>query len=456
MTGEQAVHNRRSATSRRVALLVLTSALTGLVPFALARGECLSLASADLATAAGATSSAYLARADDVAVRSHDLALATGGISAAIGLRPSLGVGDTLDPEEGLDALDLIGYQFDASVGYRYDEVAIVRARAALLTAESRLEAQGVADVLEALLTLSRLRVAERALEAAAADLTEAAAALDRAEQTAAERAADPDFAPLVPTEEVDTGPAPFLREARLQLRRAELSLQDAEAAVAALGVVLSSLGVAAPTDPAADCGVAPLAEPDRAGATDRARSALEEALALARAQLDRALWGPVRDVRLQAQFQEGGARATASLGVATGRPEADLALRWRPTGKDGWSVRLSANLRLDDGTLAAIERAERAVLAAEADLIGYGPVRTERLNASRRAVERAWAEIEVLEEALQLAVLKRDDPAEARNLPRNVQAVARALDARERGLQAYYRAYAANLTTEGSRWPGP
>lgn len=433
----------------------LACALLALSPHAAAAPECAPGPAGDLAGAAPARSAAYRTRAEDLAFRHGELDLAEAGLGASIGLRPSLGVGDDLDLEQELDALDLVGYQLDATIGYRYDEVAIVKARVAVLAAEARLEAQGVADVLEAMLGFSRLRVAERALEVALVDLDVAAAALERAEQTAAERAADPEHAPLPGRPAAArTGPPPFLREARLQLRRAELGAQDARASVDALSAALAALGVGVPTAQGGACGAAPLAPPAPASGNDRARAALVEGLALARAQLARAGWGPVRDLRLQAQYQEGGGRATLGVGVAAGRPEADLALRLRPTGKDGWSVRLSANLRLDESTLSAISRAERAVAAAEAELAAHDLARDGAVEASWRAVERAWEEVEVLDEALALAVLRRDEPSEARNLPRNSQAVARARDARERGLQAYYRAYAAHLTLLGAGWP--
>jgi hypothetical protein len=92
-------------------------------------------------------------------------------------------------------------------------------------------------------------------------------------------------------------------------------------------------------------------------------------------------------------------------------------------------------------------------VAAAQAELDAFEAGRPARLGASASALERAWLEVELLDEAVQLALLRRDDPGEARNLPRNELALVRALDARERGLQAYYRAYGAHLGTLGAAW---
>ena len=161
-----------------------------------------------------------------------------------------------------------------------------------------------------------------------------------------------------------------------------------------------------------------------------------------------------MRDLRLEAHYQEGGGRATASVGLAAGRPDANLALRWRPSGKDAWRVQLSANVRLDESLGAALVRAEANAVAARAELAAFDVAQLATETTTRTGLERATVELELLDEALQLAVIRRDDPTEARNLTRNSQAVTRALDARERGIQAYFRAYAAHLSARDARWP--
>ena len=398
---------------------------------ALASATCSQRLHRDLAAATAARSASTWAREDAVAQRHTELALARQGVTASIGARPTVGVGDDTDPNDELAALDIVGYQFDAAVGYRYDEVAIARARAALVTAETALAAQRRNDVLDALVALSRLRVSERAEAAAAAELEAALADLKRAEGTAGER------------------------EARLQARRAELAVQDAVAATAAQLDALAALGVQAPGGHDEVCALAPLPEAPSAGREDQAgRRALQAALEVAEALHARALWAPVRDLRLEAHYQEGGGRATASVGLAAGRPDANLALRWRPSGKDVWRVQLSANVRLDESLGAAVGRAEANSSAARAELAAFEPAQLARETTARMGLERATIELELLDEALQLAVIKRDDPTESRNLTRHAQAVARALDARERGIQAYYRAYAAHLGARDAQWP--
>lgn len=415
--------------ARRV-LLVLVLALMQAAP-ALASAACSQRLHLDLAAARAAQSASTWAREDAVAQRQTDLALAQQGITASIGARPTVGLGNDTDPSDELSTLDIVGYQFDAAVGYRHDEVAIARARAALVTAEAALAAQRRNDVLDALVALSRLRVSERAEAAAAAELEATLAGLERAEGTADER------------------------QARLQARRAELAVQDAAAATAAQLDALAGLGVQAPDEHDEACALVPLSEAPSADREDHTgRRALQAALEVAEALHARALWAPVRDLRLEAHYQEGGGRATASVGLAAGRPDANLALRWRPSGKDVWRVQLSANVRLDESLGATVVRAEANSSAARAELAAFGAAQLTRETATRIALERAAVELELLDEALQLAVIKRDDPTEARNLVRNTQAVARALDTRERGIQAYYRAYAAHLGARDAQWP--
>ncbi len=438
-------------------LVALTLAL---LASAQAAPACTDRLNGDLEAALVAESSARWLREDEVLRRETDLELARLGVTASIGLRPSAGVGHDLDPEEGVDALDLIGYQVDAALGYRYDDVAIARAHASLVAARGRLVAQRRADVLDALVAISRLRVAERVEAVAEVELALALGGLAQAEATALQRAADPDYGPLPgsPAAE-DPGPPAepvFLREARLQARRAELDLEDAKAGSSAQLAALAALGVTPPGRTEEDCLLAPLELPAHRADELLARMALQAALQLAEAQRSRAMWAPVRDLKLEAHYQEEGARATASAGIANGRPNAGVALRWRPTGKDAWRIQLSANLRLDESMGAAVLEAEAAAFKAREALSAFDTAQVAAIAGARRALARAWAEVEVLDEALQLAIIKRDDPAEARYLPRNVQAVARALDARERGLQGYLKTYAAYLGVFEAQWPAP
>lgn len=421
-------HPLRKPPGVRPALLVF--ALLQAAP-ASAAATCDQRLHLDLAAAAAAQSAGALAREDAVAQRRTELALAQQGVTASIGVRPTVGVGNDTDPADELATLDIVGYQFDAAVGYRHDEAAIARASAALVTAETALAAQRRNDVLDALVALSRLRVAERAEATAAAALESALANLASAAGTADER------------------------EARLQARRAELTLQDAAAATTAQLDVLAALGVQAPGWQDELCVLTPLPEAAAADREDHAaRRTLQAALEVAEALHARALWAPVRDLRLEAHYQEGGGRATASVGLAAGRPDANLALRWRPSGKDAWRVQLSANVRLDESLGAALVRAEANAVAARAELAAFDVAQLATETTTRTGLERATVELELLDEALQLAVIRRDDPTEARNLTRNSQAVTRALDARERGIQAYFRAYAAHLSARDARWP--
>lgn len=470
--------SRWPTTGRRLATAVAALSAATLAAYTAASGTtsvgappvpvCADLVAADLAAAVHAVSTTTYLRETDVLTRSADLAAVRNGVSAGLGLRPSVGLGDGVDLEDEVDPLELIGFQVNAAVGYRYDELAVLRAEAALDTAEGRLAAQRRADVVDALVALSRLRVARRAEAAAESELTLLLASLTTAEATAeataAERTADPDHdsplgTPAQPGAEPELGPL-YLREARLRVRQARLALDDARAAASTLRAVLVELVVDAgdeQADAALGCRLAalPVPAPASAGTRASAGSGLMLALRVAQAQLARARFAPLRDLSLQAYYQEGGNRLTGTVGLDLGRPELELGLRWRPTGKDAWSVRLSADIRLDESMGAAVRQAEAGVAAAQAALDAFEAGRPARLDASASALERAWLEVELLDEAVQLALLRREDPGEARNLSRNDQALARALDARERGLQAYYRAYAAHLATLGVAW-GP
>lgn len=441
----------------------MTLALFALAVSPLAMSQvCPDQVSLDLATAVQARSAATAQRSEDVTRRDLELDRVARGLSASIALRPSIGMGDSLDLGEVMDAGDLLGYQIDASVGYRLDGLAILRAEAAARTAVDRLAAQERADVLDALLASSRARVAARALATAVQEHDAAVAALARAEATAVERAADPEHVPLPGTDAAahfdPSAPPLFLREARLQERRARVAVEDAERAVAAQEEVLSELGLASPAAAPWGCPLAPIgghpgAVERQPGASDATRIALELAVEVARATLERAWLAPVRDIRLAAHYQEGGGRAGGSVGISQGRPDADLSFRWRPSGKDGWRVSLSANLRVDDTVGEAIAKAAAALERAEQELALHDAAYEARSGAAADAVYRAWTDVELADEALAIARSRKDDPSEARNLPRNEQAVGRALDARERALQGYYRAYAAYLATVGGSW---
>lgn len=127
---------------------------------------------ADLELALAAGSPEAIQRRAEVSRREGELRLAELGLSTVLSVTSGVNVGANLLREEAA-AWDTT-LQLDAAVGYRYDEVAVVRARTALTTARKREAEQRRADVLNALIQLSRLRAAQRQWTQAEGSATEA------------------------------------------------------------------------------------------------------------------------------------------------------------------------------------------------------------------------------------------------------------------------------------------
>lgn len=426
-----------------------------------------------------ARSPATLLREADVALRAEGLRLAELGLSSVLTVEPSMGVGrdlvgasTDLDWEPGLDV--------DASLGYRYDQVAQARARAALVQAERRLTAQVRADVLLALLTQSRLRSAERAaagadaawaVAQAATVAAEAALATARAAAAEAREASSQDGPAATPTTALASAQLD-LRAAELEESRARAEAAGRRAEVGEARALLAALGVPAspgdrPADPPGRAATSsclttgapagpdrlPIALPAPPRDASAARAALEAALELARAQRHRAALAPLNDLSLTAQYQEGGARATAELALDGGRPTAEVALRWRDVGRHAWSVGVEASLRLDDTMGAALVAAEAEVAAAEAALATFDAGFSDRVEAARAATHAAWLELTFAAEELAIAEARLNLATTERDATRARTAVERALNAWEREYQAYLRALDAYLTEFDLPW---
>lgn len=425
----------------------------------------------DLALALQATSTELAARRAEVARREGELRLAELGISTVLTMATDLGVGANLAREA--EAAWSTGLQLDASVGYRYDEVAIARARSALTTAQRREADQQRADVLSALVSLSRLRAAERAAEqtdATAAEAESLAASVRRsaaAAQAASGEAGHPEAAAeLAPDlvlniRELDlaaakaraaaTGRSQEASEARAELNR--LGLEPITTATGAAPAQHTGPVACMPGDmvPLSRAEGPTLPTATLQGSVERA--SLQHSVDLAVAQLRRATLAPLRDLSMTAHYQEGGARVLAELELDGGRPAAGVSLRLRESAAHNWGVGLSARIRLDDTMDIALTTAAAQEQAARTALSEFDAVFPTQVLAEVAAVEAAWLQLAFAVEAVSIARERAFLAADERESARAEQVLVRAIDALEREYQSYLRALGRYLAKFDLPW---
>jgi hypothetical protein len=414
---------------------------------------------------------AYRSVASEIAERSlrdaeDDLARTGSGFTAGLAWRPTIGWRGA-----GADPFDLAAgawsSELTASFGWRADAQALVRARLAAHRA--------------AITHVERLNRDLRDALSRHIDLQRAHVALTIAQDAAATRAAT-----LAAAERVDLDAltaAPDAPEPRTLLA----SRLDAERAVAAVERAARDLAAAARR--AADVGFDPrladdrhrerltplplegwrlwLPDADPLASPAVARAALDLAAAEASAQRVR-VGGVLDDLRLEASRVGEDARLRASVRLDGGRPAAALDLSVRPAARPSWTVALSAVLRVDDGFLRDLARAETAVADAAAAWAEAADEAEWLLSQARFTALDAEADVAFAERGLALARLglreaidtwqgpdgagpdRDDDPVAAE---RADAALARAAIALERERDAFYRAWNRYLLEVERYW---
>ncbi|MFA5594518.1 MAG: hypothetical protein WDA15_04455 [Trueperaceae bacterium] len=414
----------------------------------------------DLTLAARAASPELAARSAEVARREGELRLAELGVSSVLTVTTGVDVSQNLlrDDEARWDT----SLQMDAGLGYRYDEVAIVRARTALTTALKREADQRRADVLSALINLSRLRAAERLsaqTDAVAVEAESLAASVRQSAATAQAAWAETGVATdLEANPETDL--ALNIRELDLAAARARATAHGRAEEASAARTELARLGIEPPgpyvfgspltsTGPAA-CLVPAEGPVNRAGGPDlprpnphtaTERHLLEHAADLAAALHRRATFGPLRDFSMTAHYQEGGARVLAELELDGGRPAAGVNLRLREAAAHNWGVGVAATIRLDDSMGAALTSAAEQLETARAALAAFDATLTTRVLTEVTTAETAWLQLAFAAEAVSIAEGRLALATEEREHTRAEQVLSRAIDALEREYQAYLRA---------------
>lgn len=425
----------------------------------------------DLTLALQAASPELAQRSSEVARREGELRLVELGVSTVVSVTTGVDVGANLLREQ--ETAWSGSLQMDAGLGYRYDEVAIIRARTALTTAIKREADQKRADVLSALISLSRLRAAERLAQQSAASAAEAEslAASVRLSTLAAQ----------AHSQEHATGPAPTELAPDLALNVRELDLAAAKARATAAGradevgaalAELARLGLhtggalsAPPTTrlqgpvaclsedlvPLSRAGGPELPAPALHGSSERAL--LQAAVNLTTAQHRRAALEPLRDLSLTAHYQEGGARVLAEVKLDGGRPAAGVNLRVREAAARNWGVGVAATIRLDDTMGAALATAAAQVEAAHAALHDYDAAFPVRVSAGVAGVETTWLQLAFAVEAVSIARGRLALAAEERDVTRAEQVLSRSIEALEREYQAYLRALGRYLNEFDLPW---
>jgi hypothetical protein len=378
---------------------------------------------ADVVAALSARSEAAELRARDLDDRREERDRGRRGIGFAASATPTLGFEQDLADPADPGAWDA-GFLVEATLTYRYDTVAALDAELRVERAAARLRDQRRRDVEVALLTLARLRIAERGLRSARAERD---ALLEEAE---AGTASDPATA--------------------IAVGRADLDVDERTLDVETLRQTLADLGVRTNGDWRAVSFDLP--------AVSAARHPQGRVLALevARAQARRlrASTSVLDDLEMAASYEAAGARARGSVAWDGGRPEAAVALRWRPGDAHGWSVGVSAKLRLDDDTFAVQARAERDLHDAEAALASFVDDYERAVDGSSRRVDMAWRDVTYAEMALSEALRAWHDTTGQGS--RAEQALRRAEDGLDRAWQSYVRAVADHLELLDAPWPTP
>lgn len=399
----------------------------------------------ELALALQVNSIAAQQRSAEVTERRRILDLTRLGLSSAVSVQPSYsGERNLAKPERPTDWG--AGLNLDANIRYRHDAVAELRAEGALHKAEQRYRDQRRADVLTALLSFSQLRVAERAAATAEQNATDAEEAAAQA-QAAASSDASPQAA-------LD------LREAQLTARRARRNAEMSRKEVGGRLNALIDLGVLplatgdSPTAPVCrNPPRLPLEVPLAKLESNDTFIALLLALELAEAQASRAAFAPLHDLAMSARYQQDGTRTTVQVGLDGGRPEASVEFRYRDVATYGWSVGISATLRVDESMGAELRAAKNVAATAAAELAAFEANFAVALTEATATLADAYEELGFAGEALTIAAERATLAETEKDRARAAQAHLRALDGYERAYQTYLRAVNNHLANFGMAW---
>ena len=358
------------------------------------------------------------------------------GFGYSLSLRPGVTYSGSLDADDEPSwSNDLAA---TATLSYRHSLVAPIRNQRDLERARSDLASAERDGVLRALRAHVAWWTQTRALSAARTRFDDAAAALDEGE--------------------IDTA---RLQALQLAFDRADLGLREAE--YRHRGAVAEAADHGMTGTPSYAPVRFELPEPDTASlyAVASRTAALEEAEANA---LTTSLFRVPRDVRLSGAYGNDDLDVSVSIGVFRRVPGADVSIGYPGPRRPGWSVGLSAEFLIDDGTLDAIETAQARVDDARdalADfLLAYpddvAAARTsagfaeENLALAERALDLEERNVADLESRLHDARERLDDAAEddASATQREVAGLERDL---ERALTALDRAEGALLSAWNS-----
>lgn len=415
---------------------------------------------ADLLVALGATSRDLETRRTEVRRREGELRLAVLGLSAMASMTAEADLGANLLREA--DPSWATGLQLDAGLSYRHDAVAIARARANLVTAERRAATQKRSDVLSALLSLSRLRAAQRASANTDSSAAEAESLLNSVRESAADAFGD--------WTEADADVLLNIRELDLAAARARATASgradeagEAQAELSRLGVAAaaSRLLATSPGGPAecltAQAGpafrTADLGLPQPVVGSSAERALLELAVRLATALHERAALAPLRELSMTAHYQEGGARILAEVDLAAGRPSAGLNFRVRDSNASNWGIGVSATIRIDDSMGDALAASRAQLAEAERALQEFDAAFPDSVRREAASVQASWLTLAFAVEALSIARARHELAVEQRDADRAAQTVTRAVDTLEREYQAYLRALARYLAAFDLEW---
>ena len=406
---------------------------------------------ADLAIAFGATSDAVRERQAAVTTARTNLARAITGLTVVAQAAPSLEFERDLTKPSDQGAWETdIDLSVDAT--YRRDAQAIVRARIALATAESRLRDQLRADLQRALLALSAERLDSRSLQDAENAAAETLAAWIAAEQDGA-------------TERE-------LLSLRVAAELAANALERAHAEALADALASERLGLR---------GSAPLSSAWLTGATgalsDLSPSALRSRiltvptpeqhsqaallllqLNLATARANASAFTVVREIEVYGAYENTGFEVDGRIALVTGVPLVGAGVSWTNGDDDvGFTVGIGATLRLTDSTARDAAAATQAVSDAQADYAAFLDGQVDAELRARRAADLEYEEFGLARLQLQLLEEELETAAAAGTTDREVQrlttAVRRSQDATERAWQRYVRSLVSYLGIVDATW---
>jgi hypothetical protein len=410
----------------------------------------------DMATALGATSDAVRERQSAVVAARTNLARAIAGLEVVGLVAPALEFErDLTDPAaQGAWETD-VDVSLDAT--YRRDTRAVLRARLALLNAQTQLRDQVRADLQRALLALSAARLDARSASQAEVAAEQARAALAEAETSGA---TEPELLQLRVAAEL----------AANAVERAQVEAQAATAVAARLGLGDSAPLAGAPLSSAfvADGdhtleGLSPASVVARLVTVptpelhSEAR-ALAVRLSLATAQANATAFTVLRELELYGAYENTGFEVESRVALVTGVPLVGAGVSWTNGETDvGFTVGIGATLRVSDATGREAAAAAEAVTEAHADYAAFLDAQVAAELAARRMADLEFEEfgLERLQWNLvesQLAAVEAEG-APQREVQRLTTALGRAQDATERAWQRYVRSLVNYLGVVDAMW---